>query len=181
MVSRMKGTQPIPLSTDTILSFGKRSKRPEKMVLMTTRALPMKSMEPPMAGLTNSSWDAQKYSPKKFIAVRLAPMWKWIGSSRSAQTSHSGSQARLARSGDPRSWGSEVMLMPRRPSSATRCASRTQPSMSQAGRIGMGRSRLFVRSWISARESLKISTHRRRSTASLTSARACPPSPRAFG
>ena len=107
MVSRMKGTQPIPLSTETILSFGKRSKTPEKMVLMTTRALPMKSIAPPMAGLTNSSWDGQKYWPKKFIAVRLAPMWKWIGSSRSAQTSHRGSQATLARSGEPRSWGSK--------------------------------------------------------------------------
>ena len=151
------------------------------MVLMTTRALPMKSMEPPMAGLTYSCWDSQKYWPKKFIAVRLAPMWKWTGSSRSAQTSHSGSHARLARSGEPRSWGSEVMLTPRRPRSATRFASRTQPSMSQAGRIGMGSSRLLVLLWISARESLKISRQRRRRTGSFTSARAWPPSPRAVG
>ena len=142
----MKGTQPIPLSTDTILSLGWRSKRPEKIVLMTTRAFPMKSMEPPMAGFTCSSWDSQKYWPKKFIAVRLEPMWKWTGSSRSAQTSQSGSQARLARSGEPRSWGSEVMFTPRSPSSEIRWASRTHPSMSQAGRIGMGRSRLLVRS-----------------------------------
>ena len=42
-------------------------------------------------------------------------MWKWTGSSRSAQTSQRGSQALLARSGAPRSWGSEVMLIPRSP------------------------------------------------------------------
>ena len=59
----MNGTQPIPLSTETILSLGKRSNSPEKIVLITTRAFPMNSMEPPMAGLTYSSWDSQKYWP----------------------------------------------------------------------------------------------------------------------
>ena len=42
-------------------------------------------------------------------------MWKCTGSWSSAHTSQSGSQARLARSGEPRSCGSEVMLTPRSP------------------------------------------------------------------
>ena len=50
------------------------------------------------------------------MVVRLAPMWKCTGMCRSAQTSQRGSHSRLARSGAPRSWVSEVMLTPRRPS-----------------------------------------------------------------
>ena len=48
--------------------------------------------------------------------MTLAPMWKCTGSSSSAQTSQNGSQARLARSGAPRSCGSDVMFTPRAPS-----------------------------------------------------------------
>ena len=44
----------MPLSTDTIWSFGCRSKMPAKMLLMTMRALFKKSIEPPTAGLTFS-------------------------------------------------------------------------------------------------------------------------------
>ena len=53
----------MPLSTETIFSLGCRSKMPAKTLLMTTRALLMKSIEPPMAGLTYSCCDGQKYLP----------------------------------------------------------------------------------------------------------------------
>ncbi len=56
----MNGTQPMPLSTDTICSSGKRSKMPANTVLITTRALLMNNIEPPMAGFTYSSCDSQK-------------------------------------------------------------------------------------------------------------------------
>jgi hypothetical protein len=36
--SRINGTQPAPLSTDTISSSGNRSSMPEQMMLTTTRA-----------------------------------------------------------------------------------------------------------------------------------------------
>ena len=65
-------------------------------------------------------------------------MWKCTGSSRSEQTSHNGSQARLARSGPPTSLGSDVMLTPRRSSEATRLASATASSTSHAGSTGIG-------------------------------------------
>ena len=65
-------------------------------------------------------------------------MWKWTGRCRSAQTSHSASQSRWARSGDPASWGSEVMFTPRKPRPAQRSASRTHSSMLHAGRTGIG-------------------------------------------
>ena len=55
----MKGTQPTPLSTETICSFGCRSSMPLRMMLVTTRALPMKSNVPPMASFVSSSWDSQ--------------------------------------------------------------------------------------------------------------------------
>ena len=44
-------------------------------------------------------------------------MWKCTGISSDAHASHTGSHARLARSGDPRSCGSEVRFTPRRPRS----------------------------------------------------------------
>ncbi len=53
----------MPLSTDTICSFGWRSKMPAKMLLITTRALFRKSMVPPTAGLMFWCCDAQKYLP----------------------------------------------------------------------------------------------------------------------
>ena len=81
-------------------------------------------------------------------------MWKWTGRCSSQQTSQNGSQARLARSGAPRSWGSEVMLTPRAPSAATRRASCTQVSTSHAGISGSGSSRLPESAWISAMPSL---------------------------
>ena len=52
------------------------------------------------------------------MPVTLAPMWKCTGSSRPEQASQNGSQARWARSGAPRSCGSDVMLTPRAPSPA---------------------------------------------------------------
>ncbi len=55
----MKGTHPTPLSTETIFSVGCRSSMPLKMMLLTTRALPMKSSVPPMASFVSSSWDSQ--------------------------------------------------------------------------------------------------------------------------
>ncbi len=82
---------------------------------MTTRAFPMKSSVPPMASLVFSACESHGYCPKKVIAVWLAPMWKWTGSRSSEHTSQKGSQARLARSGAPRSWGSDVMFTPRAP------------------------------------------------------------------
>ncbi len=69
-------------------------------------------------------------------------------------TSQNGSQARLARSGAPRSWGSDVMFTPRAPRPATRVASRTQSSTFQAGISGNGSSRLPESAWISAMPSL---------------------------
>ena len=101
----MKGIHPTPLSTETIFSSGWRSKMPERIPLITTRALPMKSIVPPMAGLTLSCCEGQGYFPKKVIPVTLAPMWKCTGSCESAHTSQNGSHARLARSGAPRSCG----------------------------------------------------------------------------
>ena len=150
----MKGIQPTPLSTETICSFGCRSKMPLRMMLVTTRALLMKSSVPPMASFMYSSCDSHGVLPKNVIAVRLAPMWKWTGRWRSAHTSHSGSQALLARSGPPTSLGSDVMLTPRRSMSATRSASFTAAATSQAGRTGMGISRPPVSAWISAAASL---------------------------
>ena len=88
------------------------------------------------------------------MAVTLAPMWKCTGSWSSAHTSQNGSQARLARSGAPRSCGSDVMFTPRMPSAATRFASATQVSTSHAGMSGIGRSRLPDSAWISAIRSL---------------------------
>ncbi|MNU05095.1 hypothetical protein D3C72_2497770 [compost metagenome] len=41
--SRKKGIQPTPLSTDTILSLGQRSRKRDTMMLARTRPLPMKS------------------------------------------------------------------------------------------------------------------------------------------
>ena len=52
-------------------------------------------------------------------------MWKCTGRCWSEHTSHSGSQARLARSGPPTSLGSDVMFTPRRSMDATRLASAT--------------------------------------------------------
>ena len=88
------------------------------------------------------------------MPVTLAPMWKCTGSSRSEQTSQNGSQARLARSGAPRSCGSDVMFTPRAPSPATRFASCTHASTSHAGMSGRGRRRLPESAWISAIASL---------------------------
>ena len=51
-------SSPVPLSTDTIFSSGKRSSIPEQMMLTTTRALPMNRSVPPMASLVSSSWDS---------------------------------------------------------------------------------------------------------------------------
>ena len=47
------------------------------------------------------------------MAVMLAPMWKCTGSCSSVQVSQNGSHARFARSGAPRSCGSDVMFTPR--------------------------------------------------------------------
>ena len=88
------------------------------------------------------------------MPVTLAPMWKCTGSSRPEQASQNGSQARWARSGAPRSCGSDVMFTPRAPSPATRFASRTHSSTSQAGISGRGRRRLPEPAWISAMASL---------------------------
>ena len=84
-------------------------------MLTTTRALPMNSSAPPIASLVSSSCESHGYAPKKFIVVRLAPMWKCTGISSAAHASHTGSHARFARSGEPRSCGSDVRLTPRRP------------------------------------------------------------------
>ena len=111
----MKGIQPTPLSTDTTSRSGCRSNIPERITFVTTRAFPMKSSVPPMASLVFSACESQGYWPKKVIAVWLAPMWKWTGSRSSEHTSQNGSQDRLARSGAPRSWGSDVMFTPRAP------------------------------------------------------------------
>ena len=70
------------------------------------------------------------------------------------QTSQNGSHARLARSGAPRSWGSEVMLTPRAPSAATRRASMAHASTLHAGINGSGTRRSFDSAWISAMASL---------------------------
>ena len=121
---------------------------------MTTRALPMNSNVPPMASWVFIGCDAHGYLPKNVIAVTLAPMWKCTGSFRSLQTSQNGSHAGFARSGAPRSSGSEVMFTPRAPIAATRCASRTHSSTFQAGISGSGSSRLFDSAWISAIASL---------------------------
>ncbi len=121
---------------------------------MTTRAFPMKSNVPPMASLVFSAWDPQGYCPKKVMAVWLAPMWKCTGSRSSAQASQKGSQALLARSGAPRSWGSDVMFTPRAPRPATRRTSLTHVSTSHAGISGSGSSRLPESAWISAMASL---------------------------
>ena len=88
------------------------------------------------------------------MVVRLAPMWKCTGRCRSAQTSHRGSQARLARSGPPTSWGSDVMLTPRRSSEATRFASATHSSTLQAGSTGIGQQPLPESACTSAMASL---------------------------
>ena len=47
--------------------------------MINTRALLMNSIEPPIAGLTYSSWEGQKYFPKKSIAVLDEPIWKCTG------------------------------------------------------------------------------------------------------
>ena len=114
----------------------------------------MKSSVPPMASLVFSACEAQGYWPKNVIAVWLAPMWKWTGRCSSQHTSHSGSHSRLARSGAPRSWGSDVMFTPRAPSPATRRASCTHVVTSHAGISGSGNSRLPESAWISAMPSL---------------------------
>ena len=111
---------------------------------MTTRALPMNSNVPPMASLMSSSCDGHGYVPKKVMVVRLAPMWKCTGRCRSAQTSQSGSHARLARSGAPRSCGSEVRLTPRSPRPATRSAS-THEAVDVPGRQDRHREQTVVR------------------------------------
>src|SRR2546430_2531166 len=67
------------------------------------------------------------------MAVTLAPMWKCTGSWSSVHVAQKGSHARFARSGAPRSCGSDVMLTPRAPSSATRLASLMPLSTSHAG------------------------------------------------
>ena len=54
----MKGIQPTPLSTETIFRVGCRSSMPLRMMLVTTRALPMKSSVPPMASLVSSFCDS---------------------------------------------------------------------------------------------------------------------------
>ena len=88
------------------------------------------------------------------MPVTLAPMWKCTGSWSSVHASQNGSQARLARSGAPRSCGSDVMLTPRAPSAATRLASATQASTLHAGISGIGSRRLPESAWISAMPSL---------------------------
>ena len=75
------------------------------------------------------------------MAVWLAPMWKCTGSSNPAHVSQNGSQDWLARSGAPRSCGSEVMFTPRAPRPCTRVASATQASTSHAGISGNGNNR----------------------------------------
>ena len=105
-------------------------------------------------------------------------MWKCTGISSDAHASHTGSHARLARSGEPRSCGSDVRFTPRRPSSCARCTSRTHASMSHAGRIAIGSRRLPDSAWSSAFASLKISRQTLRSATSGTSSpRVWPPRP----
>ena len=86
--------------------------------------------------------------------MTLAPMWKCTGSCSSVHVSQNGSHARLARSGAPRSCGSDVMFTPREPLAATRFASATAASMSHAGMSGSGSRRLPESAWISAMPSL---------------------------
>ncbi len=88
------------------------------------------------------------------MAVLLEPMWKCTGMFRSEHTCHSGSQARLARSGDPASCGSEVMLIPRNPSPAALFVSSMQRLTSHAGIRVIGMKRFPDVSIISAMASL---------------------------
>ncbi len=59
----MNGIQPTPLSTETIFSSGYRSKIPERITLVTTRALPMNRSVPPMASLVFIGCESQGYFP----------------------------------------------------------------------------------------------------------------------
>ncbi len=59
----MKRVEPTPLSTDTICRVGWRSSRPLRMILATTRALPMNSSVPPMANVVSSCCDAHGVVP----------------------------------------------------------------------------------------------------------------------
>ena len=81
-------------------------------------------------------------------------MWKWTGSRRSWHTSQNGSHAGSAKSGEPVSCGSEVMLTPRKPRPAMRSASRTQAATSHAGMTGIGMKRFPDHSCSSAMASL---------------------------
>ena len=79
------------------------------------RKLPIITIVEPIASLRSGSSDGHGDVPNQLIGVLLPPMWKFTGISRSAHTSHSGSQCRLARSGKPSLCGSALVLTPRKP------------------------------------------------------------------
>src|SRR3954464_3072851 len=178
----MNGIHPMPLSTDTIFRSGWRSNIPEYALLRSTRELFWKSDAPPIAGFTYSSWLGQYVVPKYVSDVWLAPMWKCTGRGNSSHTSQNGAPSGLPRSGDPESCGSEVMFRPRYPIAAQRFASRTHSSTLHAGMIGMGTSRPFDDSCVSAKASLYSCTHSNTSSWSRTVfTRFWPPRPIEFG
>ena len=59
----MNGIQPTPLSTETIFRSGWRSNIPDRIRLVTTRALPMKRSEPQMASFVSMACESHGYLP----------------------------------------------------------------------------------------------------------------------
>ena len=149
---------------------------------MTTRALPMNSSAPPMASLVSS-----RATPTG-TCRRSPSRWRWrrcgsapAGGGRRTPP-RTGPTPRLARSGAPRSCGSEVMFTPRVPSAATRLASATHVSTSHAG-ISGSRQEPVARVGLDARP---CSRCRSRSPACRAqgrrpSPRSWPPRPTVFG
>src|ERR1044071_1651617 len=91
--SRKNGSHPIPLSTDTKLSFGNRWQTPLKINIMIVRELDMKNEGPKVAKLVclpfsglSVDWVNSEVSPD--------PMWKLTDMPASWAAPHNRSQCR---------------------------------------------------------------------------------------
>ena len=96
-------------------------------------------------------------------------MWKCTGSCSELHASHSGSHARLARSGAPTSCGSAVRFTPRRPRPAGAvCFAHAGVDVPRGKQAPWAAAGCPTRLWSSALASLKISRHTSRSSTSCT-------------